>query len=138
MIRPSVPRAGYGLLALWPTGLVLVLAQEMSTWAQPLFIASDVIYVLCAVVLVRRLAPATERAATTFVLVGIGLFALCGFTGGPTARHCAAMMVNTAALLVMSVALLTGAVGLLLQHRRSDSIATAVRAIVLLAIGTYL
>jgi hypothetical protein len=135
-MRSSVPRADYGLLALWPTGLVLVLAQEMSTWASPLFIASDVIYVLCAVVLVHRLAPATERAATTFVLVGIGLFALCGFTGGPTARHPAAMMVNTAALLVMSVALLTGAVGLLLQYRRSDSIDTAVRAVVLLAIGT--
>jgi hypothetical protein len=135
-MRSSVPRADYGLLALWPTGLVLVLAQEMSTWASPLFIASDVIYALCALVLVQRLAPATERPATTFVLVGIGLFALCGFTGGPTARHPASMMVNTAALLVMSVALLTGAVGLLLQHRRSDSIATAVRAIVLLAVGT--
>jgi hypothetical protein len=133
---PSVRRAGYGLLALWPTGLLLVMAHSEHLVTTPVFVLSDAIYVLGAVVLVRRLAPAAQRAATTFVLVGIGLFAVCGFTGGPTARHPSSMMVNTAALLVMSVALLTGAVGLLLRHRRSASIHTAVPAVVLLAIGT--
>ncbi|MBF6163209.1 hypothetical protein IU486_00280 [Streptomyces gardneri] len=133
---PSVRRAGYGLLALWPTGLVLVMAHSEHLVTTPVFVLSDAIYVLGAVVLVRRLAPAAECAATTFVLAGIGLFAVCGFTGGPTARHTSLMMVNTAALLVMSVALLTGAAGLLLRHRRSASIHTAVPAVVLLAIGT--
>ncbi|MFE7741956.1 hypothetical protein [Nocardia sp. NPDC057455] len=137
MIDPSARRAGCGLLTLWPAGLVLVLAHaEMPSVTTPVFVVLDVIYVLCAVVLVQRLAPTAEPAATTFVLAGIGLFAVCGFTGGPTARDPEAMMVNTAVLLVTSVALLTGAVGFLLQHRRSASIGTAVQAVVLFAIGT--
>ncbi len=137
MSGPSPRQVGYGLLALWPVGLALALVNAaVSVVTAPVFAVLAGIYVALAAVTIRRVATPGPPPAVTLVGAAIVLFAIAGFTGEPTASRPSSMVVNTAVLLVVSIALVVGAVGLLLQFRRSPRVGVAVPAVAVFALGT--
>lgn len=61
---------------------------------------------------VRRLGARNDRVAAALVLAGVGVLALAGLTGGPTARHPEAMLLNGAVLLAVATTLIVAAIRL--------------------------
>ncbi|MET8655174.1 hypothetical protein [Nocardia aurea] len=126
MSHPTTRRAVYGLLALWPTELVLALINaEVPQVTTPVFAVLAGIYVALAAAAIRRVAVSGPTAAVNWVAASIALFAIAGFTGEPTARQPSSMLINTAVLFAVSLAVLVGAVGLLVRFRRSDRMTVA-------------
>ncbi|MBF6339360.1 hypothetical protein IU450_26205 [Nocardia abscessus] len=137
MSGPSTPRFRYGLLAPWPVGLALALVNAaVAVVSAPMFAVQAGIYVALAAVAIRGVVTPRQLPAVTLVAAAIVLFAIAGFTGEPTASRPSSMVVNTAVLLVVSIAVLVGAVGLLLQFRRSPRVGVAVPAMVVFGLGT--
>ncbi|MEV0708191.1 hypothetical protein [Nocardia aurea] len=136
MSHPITRRAVYGLLALWPTGLVLALINaEVPQVTTPVFAVLAGIYVALAAAAIRCVAVSGPTAAVNWVAASIALFAIAGFTGEPTARQPSSMLLNTAVLFAVSLAVLVGAVGLLVRFRRSDRMTVAVPAAVAFVLG---
>ncbi|MFC6010915.1 hypothetical protein [Nocardia lasii] len=128
---------GYALGALWPAGLLLVLVKvEFSQVSTVFFAVAAALYAGVGAVLIRRLYRAGQAPAATLAAAGIGLFAVVGFAGEPTAVRPSAMLLNTAILFVVAVALLLGMVGLSVRFRTSPRMSTVVPALVLLLLGT--
>lgn len=123
-----------GAWAGWPVGLVLVLAHTMGeVFPTPVFLVLDVVYVAGMLVLVRALRGGDDRVAAALVLAGVGVFALAGLTGAPTAARPGAMLLNAVVLLAVAATLLIAAVRLALRARGS---APAVLAVVALVVGS--
>ncbi|WP_216905566.1 hypothetical protein [Nocardia noduli] len=130
-------QAVYGLLTLWPTGLVLTLINaQVPQVTTPVFAVFAGIYVALAAAVIRCVAVSGPTAAVNWVAASIALFAIAGFTGEPTARQPSSMLINTAVLFAVSLAVLVGAVGLLVRFRRSHRMTVAVPAVFVLGIAT--
>ncbi|WP_280260519.1 hypothetical protein [Nocardia abscessus] len=137
MSGPSTRRVGYGLLALWPVGLALALVNAaVAVVTAPVFAVLAGSYVALAAVAIRRVVTPGRSPAVTLVAAAVVLFAIAGFTGEPTASRPSSMVVNTAVLSVVSIAVLVGAVGLLVQFRRSPRVGVAVPAVAVFGLGT--
>lgn len=125
------------LSLMWPAGLLLVaLAMEVPAVTLPVFLLLDAIYVGGLLVLIRRMDAGDDRLATTLVGIGVGIFAMVGFTGPPTADEPGLMMINTAALFAIAVAILLVGVQLVLRFHTSEAAAGVIAPLALLGVGT--
>ncbi len=125
------------LSLLWPVGLLLVmLVTAIPSFSTPVFLVVDAVYVLAVVALLRRLDARSDALAAALVGIGVGIFAMVGFSGPPTADDPGMMTLNTGALFVIAVAILVVAVKLVLRYRSSAAAVAAVPGLVLLGMGT--
>ncbi|WP_067658046.1 hypothetical protein [Nocardia harenae] len=118
MSHPTSRRARHALLALWPAGLLLALASAGLDLPLPVFALLAACYVVAAVAAVRALAAAGDGAAALLVAAAIGLFAVAGGTGAPTAAAPAAMALNTAVLFAVALVLFGAVCGVAVRLRR--------------------
>ncbi|MET0865758.1 MAG: hypothetical protein ABWZ98_15620 [Nakamurella sp.] len=135
------------LSMMWPLGLLLVVANmEIAEVTMPVFVILDAAYVAGSSWLLQRVRagragrvdPETTRIATILVLNGVGLFAVVGFTGIPSAGEPDLLMLNTAALLGTAVVLLVAATSLLWMHRDSPRVTSVVPTVVVFVVGSTL
>lgn len=132
------------LSMMWPVGLLLVVANmEVAAISMPVFVFLDVAYLAGSLWLLRRVRShrvdaENARIATILVLNGVGLFAIVGFTGIPSAGEPDLMMLNTAALLGAAVVLLFAVTSLLWRHRCSPQLTSVVPVVALLVVGSTL
>lgn len=134
MRNPVTPRARPVLLALWPAGLLLALVNaEVPAVTGPVFAVLAAAYVAVAAAVLR---PATDTTAVLLVGAAVGLFAVAGGTGEPTAAAPTAMLLNTLVLGVVALVLLGAAAGLWLRWRRAPAAEAAAAALLIFALGT--
>lgn len=122
-VAPVRPRATAALWLAWPVGLALALGHLLGGLLPgPVFVVVDAAYVLAVVVALRGARAPRDHAALALLGAGVGVFALASLTGGPTARHPTAMLLNAAALLAVAVALAVGAFALAHRFQRLPAV----------------
>jgi hypothetical protein len=127
----------------WPVGVALVLAGAGAGLPVPLLAALGLGLGAAYALVLRRLAAAARRdpAAVVLAAAGVGLFALVGVVGPPTAAKPGLMLLNAVVLLAVAVALLWATVSLALRLRSGPTGPTgpsgaAVLAVAALGVGS--
>jgi hypothetical protein len=117
----------------WPTGLAIVMAATAAALPLPVTLPLCAALGLGYALIVRRLTGGRPvQPALGLAVAGVGLFALVGFIGPPTAAEPVNMLLNAVVLLAAAAALLWSAVALALRLRSGPAVAAAV----LLAVGS--
>ncbi|MFC8042553.1 hypothetical protein [Nocardia sp. NPDC057353] len=137
MRDPFPSRARPALLALWPAGLLLALANaEIPAVTGPVFAVLAAAYVAAAAVAIRCAPGSADPVAVLPVAAAVGLFAVAGGTGEPTAAAPSALLLNTLVLFAVAVVLLGVMTRLWLRLRHAPGAGSAAPLLLLFVLGT--